>query len=111
MLLAKLMSDALNEPEIQKQLPTKNPDEKGIGKFERFLTVRAYPQVQRDIAYLRKVQELRSKLTAHRKGSDYEKVLSKNFGMARGQAAIRSLFEEGIEFLSSFELWCRDQSE
>lgn len=110
-LLAKLMSDALNEPELQKQLPTKIPDEKGIGKFERFLTAQAYPQVQRDIAYLRKVQDLRSKLTAHRKGSDYEKVLGKHFGTARGQAAIRSLFEEGIEFLSSFELWCRDQSE
>jgi hypothetical protein len=34
-----------------------------------------YPFRERDISFLRRLQRLRSKLVAHRKGSDYSKVL------------------------------------
>ena len=35
-----------------------------------------YPSVEREIAFLRRLQRLRSKLAAHRKGSDYAQVLA-----------------------------------
>lgn len=104
-LLAKLMSDAINEKEIQKLLPDRIKDEKSISKFERLLKAEGYPQVTRDIGYLRRVQELRSKVSAHLKGSDYEKVLTKNLGERRGLEAIRTLLEDGITFLRSLAAW------
>lgn len=104
-LLAKLMSDALNERMIQAQLPSKIDDEKGISKLERYLTQEGYPLLERDIAYLRRVQNLRSKVSAHLKGSDYEKVLTKNLGDARGVEAVRGLLEDGLKFLESLLTW------
>ena len=104
-LLAKLMSDAINEKEVQKLLPDRIEDEKSISKFERLLKAEGYPQVTRDIGYLRRVQELRSKVTAHLKGSDHERILTKNLGERRGVEAIRWLLEDGITFLQSLIAW------
>jgi hypothetical protein len=105
-LLGKLMSDALNESSIGKALPNRVDDEKGISKFERFLILEGYPHLERDIKYLRRVQELRSKVSAHLKGRDYEKVLSKNLGDDRGAEAIQQLLEEGVTFLRDLIAWC-----
>jgi hypothetical protein len=104
-VLAKLMSDALNEGSIGRALGTKVPDEKGISKFERLLTAEGYPHVHRDIAYLRKVQELRSRVTAHLKGSDYQAMLAKNLGTDRGIEAIQVLLQEGLQFLADLKDW------
>lgn len=104
-LLGKLMSDALNESAIGKVLPDRLDGEKGISKFERFLTMEGYPHVERDIKYLRRVQELRSKVSAHLKGRDYEKVLTKNLGDVRGARAIQGLIEEGMAFLRDLIAW------
>ncbi|WP_432521486.1 hypothetical protein [Kineococcus sp. SYSU DK006] len=104
-LLAKLMSDAINEKEVSKLLPDKIPNEKGISKLERLLQLRGYPQVERDISYLRRVQELRSKLTAHLKGRDSEAVLAKHLGDRRGIEAVRWLLESGTAFLNSVSAW------
>ena len=76
MCLAKVLVDALNETDILKQLPNKVKDEKGISKLERWMSQEHYPLVERDIEFLRRLQRLRSKLTAHRKGSDYTQVLA-----------------------------------
>lgn len=73
--LAKLLVEALNEGAISKQLPTKVEGEKGLGKLKRWLEQEGYEHVERDIEYLQRLQRLRSKMSAHRKGSDYEKVL------------------------------------
>ena len=74
--LTKVLVDALNEQEIQKQLPNKVSNEKGISKLERWMGQQDYPSVEDDIAFLRRLQHLRSKLAAHRKGSDYAQVLA-----------------------------------
>ena len=74
--LAKLLVDALNEKEIQKRLPDRQPGERGIGKLKRWMLQEQYPLVERDIAFLKRLQHLRSKVTAHRKGSDYQQVLT-----------------------------------
>ena len=76
MCLAKVLVDALNETEILKQLPNKVKNETGISKLERWMSQEQYPSVERDIEFLRRLQRLRSKLTAHRKGSDYTQVLA-----------------------------------
>lgn len=104
-MLAKLMSDALNEAAIGKSLASKIADEKGSSKFERFLTQEGYPEVDRDVQYLRKVQELRSRATAHLKGSDYQKMLTKSLGSARGAEAVRALLDGGVMFLRSVITW------
>ena len=74
--MTKVLVDALNEKEIQKRLPDRIPDEKGISKLERWMSQEQYPSVEHDIAFLRRLQRLRSKLAAHRKGSDYAQVLA-----------------------------------
>lgn len=74
--LAKVMVDALNEKAVQEQLPTKVQGERGIRKLERWMDQEQYRSAERDIAFLRRLQLLRSKATAHRKGSDYAKVLA-----------------------------------
>jgi hypothetical protein len=104
-LLGKLMSDALNESSIGKALPNRIENEKGISKLERFLTLEDYPNVERDIKYLRRVQELRSKVSAHLKGRDYDSVLAKNLGEARGALAIQQLLEQGVAFLRGLVAW------
>ena len=47
-----------------------------LSKLERWMRQEQYPSVERDIAFLRRLQRLRSKLAAHRKGSDYQQVLA-----------------------------------
>ncbi len=110
-LLAKLMSDSLNEKEILTRLPSRIENEKGISKLERYLRQEGYPEVERDIAYLRRVQELRSKVAAHLKGSDYEKSLTRLLGSDRGEQAIRILLRDGLTFLESIVLWLHTRQE
>jgi hypothetical protein len=104
-LLGKLMSDALNESSIGRALPNRIDGEKGISKFERLLTLEGYPHVERDIRYLRRVQELRSKVSAHLKGRDYERALTQTLGGDRGTQAIQRLLGEGVTFLRDVIAW------
>lgn len=78
--LAKVLVDSLNETELGARLATKVKDEKGVSKFKRWLEQEGYPTVEADIAVLQKVQRLRSRAAAHRKGSDYEKFLTAELG-------------------------------
>lgn len=73
--LAKLLVDALNEKGIGGELPDKVEGEQGITKLERWLEQVEYPMVERDVAYLRRLQRLRSKVSAHRKSSKHERLL------------------------------------
>jgi uncharacterized protein YjhX (UPF0386 family) len=50
---------------------------KRISKLERWLTQEGYPQVDRDIKFLRRLQTLRSVMSAHGKGSSYKKALER----------------------------------
>lgn len=74
--LSKVLVDFLNEKEIAKALGGSLDGEKGIAKLERWLKSESYAHVERDIKFLRRLQRLRSKGTAHRKASDYEKHLA-----------------------------------
>ena len=100
--LAKVLVDALNEKAIQKQLPTRIKDEKGIGKLGRWLQQENYPSAERDIAFLRRVQRLRSKLTAHRKGSDYEAVLADENVQSDPIQEVATMLQDAERLLYSF---------
>lgn len=105
-ILAKLLSDGLNDKEIQRRLESRVKDEKSIAKFERWLRQEGYEKVDRDVKLLRDVQTLRSKAAAHRKGcSDYEKTLDRILGALRGRAAIIALLERATLFLEGMRAW------
>jgi len=108
-ILAKLLSDGLNDKEVQRRLESRIKDEKSIAKFERWLRQEGYEHVDRDVKLLRDVQTLRSKAAAHRKGSDYEGTLGRLLGALRGRAAIIALFERTILFLEGMREWRLEQ--
>src|SRR5262249_47442583 len=89
-ILTQLIVDAINENQIQSLLPDRRKDEKGISKLQRWLEQEGYPHVDRDIAFLRRLQQARSEITAHRKSSRYEQILDGLFGKLRGSAAIEN---------------------
>lgn len=72
--LAKVFIDSLNEECLKKFIPLKGKDEKGISKFEMFLTVEGLTDFQQHIKFLRDFYDLRSSGVGHRKGKKYEKI-------------------------------------
>jgi hypothetical protein len=100
--LTKVLVDSLNEAQVQALLPTKVENEKGIAKFERWLTQEGYPNVQRDAAFLRQLQALRSRSAAHRKGSDYKQFVEKQLGQKTLTQAMIDLIVSGNTMLTDF---------
>jgi hypothetical protein len=94
--LAKLYVDSLNEADIVRGLPLGPEDEKGIGKLQRRLRA-ARIESDRIIAFLRDLQDLRSKGVAHRKGAGYERVLERILGVRRRGAACEWLLQKALE--------------
>lgn len=74
LFLVKLVIDSLNESELAKACGGALPNEKGIGKFERYLKAQGYANAPRDIEALRLLQRLRSTGAAHGKGENFDKV-------------------------------------
>jgi len=98
--LAKLVVDSLNEAEISKLLATDVADEKGIGKLERWLSQEGF-DARQVTETLRRIQSLRSKMSAHRKGSDFDKFLS-NLGISDSPLiAVANLLWEAIAMLET----------
>ena len=99
-MLTQLLVDALNAKQIESRLSSKQANEKGISKLERLFAQEERLQGN-DVKVLRSLQEVRSRVTAHRKGSDYEKVLDKNFGNRRGREAVEILMQDLLNWLSN----------
>lgn len=80
--LTKLLIDSLNEKELNKLiLENDRPNIKGsISRLEVVLEVCGVEDGGPHIAFLRKLQNLRSSSSAHRKGSNYRKI-AKDFGV------------------------------
>lgn len=87
--LAKLCIDSLNEAEIAKQLPSKIENEKGMAKFERFLTLNGVI-AEPIVTFMRSLYGLRHGV-GHRKGDSYEKAAA-FFGV--GQQPLKDVFVE-----------------
>jgi hypothetical protein len=87
--LAKLIIDSLNEAEISKLLPNKIEDEKGMAKFERFLTLNGIA-AEPICTFMRRLYGLRHGV-GHRKGDSYERA-AEFFGV--GKQPLKEVFIE-----------------
>jgi hypothetical protein len=74
LFLVKLVIDLLNEAELAKASGSALPEDKGIGRLERYLKSQNYLYVSRDIDALRLLQRLRSNGVAHGKGGNFDKI-------------------------------------
>lgn len=97
--LALLMCDGLNDAELNARLPKGPPDEKSIGKLERWLTQEGYEEVARDIKLLKDIQKLRSTGVVHLKGMKYDAIRSKILGSEGGHAGILALLSGCTQML------------
>lgn len=95
LLLCKVMVDQLNEKKLIAGLP-KVPDEKGISKLQRYLAEPGYAHFNRDIAFMRRLQELRSKISAHSKGSDYQDFIRGQLKGGSKAGLVRDLMKDAI---------------
>lgn len=109
--ITKLVIDSLNEKELAKMAGTLKEGTKGIGKLDGFLAATKFLQREVVIQLFRDVQSLRSTGSAHRKGSDYQKIAAKlNIDPKRRPDAVRRLLQEinlALSALQSF--YCEDK--
>lgn len=96
--LAKLLVDLLNESQLIAGL-SRVKDEKGIAKFERFLTSIDYPNVEREVKLLRRIQTLRSRLAAHTSGADGHALLTKELNGQSRPEFVKTLMGEATQML------------
>jgi hypothetical protein len=97
--LAKLLVDLLNEASIAAALPPLK-DEKGISKLKRFLEVNGYPHVDRDVALLRRIQNLRSRIAAHTSGSSGQAFLAEELDGLSKRDFIEKLMREATQMFA-----------
>lgn len=74
--LTKIIVDSLNEKAISKDVATIAKDDKSITKLEKFFSSIGASGYEGHIEFLRVLQNLRSVGAAHRKGSNYDKVVA-----------------------------------
>lgn len=103
--LTKLLVDSLNEKELAARAGVLEENTKGIGKLAGFLETTQFPERQSIVQLLRDLQTLRSTGSAHRKGSDYERIIAK-FGVdpTRKPDAVRRFLEEATAALRALRL-------
>ena len=110
--LTKLLIDSLNEKELNKLIPDDDRRNiKGsISRLEAVLRESSVEGVDAKVAFLRKLQNLRSSSSAHRKGSNYRKIAT-DFGVD-GQslsAVFAGIMEQALSFLNFLAATVRDR--
>jgi hypothetical protein len=95
--LAKLLVDYLNERGINEALKAPVKGEKGLAKLERLLVERGVSDAASAVRPFANVQGLRSRGSAHRKGSDFD--VSVAIGELSRREGIRKLMSEAIDAL------------
>ena len=99
--LTKVLIDSLNEKEIRKRVRSLETGDKGITKLEKFLSEQGLKGYEKHISFLRALQDLRSRSAAHRKGSQYDRLVSKLGLRDEGQKAVfAKLLRAGSRFLA-----------
>lgn len=82
--LTKMLIDSLNEKSLRKLIPCEKQEEfkdkRGIALLEAALHLNNFEGAEIHIAFLRKLQNLRSSGSAHRKGRNYLKI-AEHFGV------------------------------
>jgi len=104
--LTKILVDSLNEKELNRLIPSAERSEvKGsVSRLECALRECGMPDFEDHIQFLRNLQNLRSAGTAHRKGSNYQKI-AREFRV--DSQSLRSVFGgiliRGLRFLEFLE--------
>lgn len=112
--LVKTIIDSLNEKKIVEQLHDASNVKGSISKLERWFSELMLPNYQKQIKFLRELQELRSSGTGHRKGHNYEKA-AMQFGLVGNNFldvfdAILICAIDFLEFLTSI-FWVSSELE
>jgi hypothetical protein len=98
--LTKVLIDSLNEAELQKMLPDKTPDAKGIAKLEAFMKENMVSGFEPHIKFLRNLQTLRSTGTGHRKSSGFDKIAAVfDLGTKGTVVAFEGILQEAVALL------------
>jgi len=109
--LTKLVVDSLNEKGLVRAINENIEKTKGIDRLEVFLEKTGFTHRKNLIQLLRDIQSLRSSGSAHRKGSNYQKI-SKKLGVdpKNKPDAIRKILEELIIELTVLQnYYCSSQ--
>jgi hypothetical protein len=109
--LTKLLIDSLNEKELNKLIPEEDlPNIKGsISRLEAVLKANSVEGAGPQIAFLRKLQNLRSSSSAHRKGSNYRKIAT-DFGVDDESLStvFAGIMDQALNLLSFLTTTVRD---
>lgn len=112
--LATILIDSLNQDQIKKPIPEKdkekldqkkkNPKENDPGSidyFDVYLCSCNVKNFENYISFLRKLQRLRSIGSAHRKGSKYQKQISKDFGIENREyrQGFKRILQQAVKYL------------
>lgn len=74
--LCKVLIDYLNIKSINRKIDSEEKELRSIEKFEVFLNLNQFDNFEKVISFFKALQKLRSTGSAHRKNSDYKKVLN-----------------------------------
>ena len=99
--LAKLLVDYLNEGAMTKALQAPVKGKKGLAKLERFLAETGAADAAGLVRPFANLQGLRSRGSAHRKGSDFD--LSVAIGELTRRDGLRNLMSEAVNALESLK--------
>ncbi len=110
--LTKILIDSINEKQLNKLLGRDSENTKGsINKLQKVLSILGLENSNSHIAFLRKLQNLRSCSEAHRKGKEYEKLMIKiNSNKLPLMSFLRNIFIEANEFLQFLCEVVKDES-
>lgn len=99
--LSKIMIDSLNNEFIKNQLKNEKAKKEGsISKLENWFLESGLDDYKEYIKILRDIQNLRSSGSAHRKGSNYDKIVKKLDIIKKGYIlSFSEILEKTIEFL------------
>lgn len=101
--LTKLLIDSLNEKKIKQMIvQSLDSNTKGISKLEIYLSEKDFPETNSHIAFLRRLQEIRSKSSAHRKSRNFDKDMTRlDIDEANLPSSFEQLLKEAIDLLDS----------
>ncbi len=104
--LVKLLIDSLNEDKIYQfvQSKDKKSNDKGITKLEKCFSELQFDGYKEHITFLRQIQDIRSSMAAHRKGSGYEKI-KKELGLhdETYKQKFKEFLKKGVLFFEFLE--------
>lgn len=98
--LHRLLVESINSSQLKSELPKGEKGEQSIGLLKRWLEDIGHQRVEQDIAFLRKINELRN-VSEHKAGAKHAKAIAKHQIDDDRRKAIAALFEEAISLLHS----------